>query len=88
MWAPLPDWSSDLRNLYWHLRYCRKFNQACRRRHYRKIAVEKKRLTESGVDSEELRLLCRYLSNPRNGFAEARYFAYAKQLRFSLDDVG
>jgi hypothetical protein len=69
----MPVWSGTLCNLYWRLRYCRQWNQACRRRYYRKMAVEKKRLEQEGVDRELVRLFCRHLSNPRNLFAEKRY---------------
>lgn len=37
---------------------------------YRQIEAEKKRLTLAGVGSEEMRLLRRFLSNPRNERAE------------------
>ena len=76
----MPEWTGTLRNLYWCLRYNR-FDQAARRRYYRKIEVEKKRLLETGVDAEELRLLCRFLANPRNRNAEERYYFYSGQKR-------
>lgn len=53
-------------------------------RYYRKIQAEKKRLHEEGVDVEEVRLLCRMLSNTKNRAAEMRYEAYAKQLKLPL----
>lgn len=77
----MPEWSGKLCNLYWFLRYHRKFNEAKRRAIYRKIASEKKRLTESGVDAELVRLLCRYLANTRNRHAEVRYLRYERQGR-------
>jgi len=77
----MPPWSSELCNLYWMLRYKRAFDTAARRRYYRKIQAEKKRLHEAGVDVEEVRLLCRYLANPRNQNAERRWQAYAQKLR-------
>ena len=77
----LPDWSVNLRNLYWFLRYRRVFDTAGRRRYYRKIAVEKKRLHAAGVDFEEVRLLCRWLSNLKNINAEQRWKAHVAQLR-------
>lgn len=53
---------SNLRNLYWHIRDTR--NSSKKRKYYRYIEKEKKRLIEeTGVDSEELRLLCRALSS-------------------------
>jgi hypothetical protein len=51
---------------------------------YRLIEEEKKRLQEAGVDFEEIRLLCRYLSNLVNRDAETRYLAYSAQMRLAL----
>lgn len=53
-------------------------------RYYRKIQAEKKRLHRAGVDPEEVRLLCRALSNPKNKAAEMRWLAYSKQLKLPL----
>lgn len=77
----MPEWSGNLRNLYWYLRYHRNWNEAKRRASYRRIAAEKKRLIESGVDAELVRLLCRHLANTRDQHAEARYLRYEKQGR-------
>jgi len=52
-----PEWASKLANTYWLLRYNRKFNLAARRKYYRHIANEKKRLHESS------RLACLILIN-------------------------
>lgn len=79
-----PDWSGNLRNLYWFLRYRRKYDTAARMRYYRKIQAEKKRLHEAGVDQEELRLLCRYLANTKNKNAESRWKAHAMQLKLEF----
>lgn len=62
---------SKLHNIYWRIRYYRR-NASAKRRYYRYAAAEKKRLIESGVNVEEIRLLCRHLSNLRNGRAERR----------------
>lgn len=43
--------------------------------------MEKNRLIESGDDPEELRLLCRHLSNLRNERAENRLEAYRRILK-------
>lgn len=51
-------------NLYWFIRYHRKKN--IKRRYYRYVAAEKKRLIASSVDPEELRLLYRSLFNRWN----------------------
>ncbi len=70
---------SKLNNLYWFIRYTR--IKSVKRKYYRLVAKEKKRLIESGVDKEELRLLCRYLSNLRNERAGDRLEAYRKTLK-------
>jgi len=70
---------SKLNNLYWQIRYTR--IRSVKRKYYRYVAKEKKRLIESGVDEEELRLLCRYLSNLRNERAGDRLEAYRKTLK-------
>ena len=70
---------SKLNNLYWFIRYTR--IRSVKRKYYRYIAKEKKRLIESGVDVEELRLYCRHLSNLRNERAENRLLAYRKTLK-------
>ena len=77
----MPEWSGTLRNLYWFLRARRIWDTAMRRRYYRKINIEKKRLFLLGVDQEEIRLLCRYLANTRNKHAEMRFLAYRAQGR-------
>ncbi len=61
---------SKLNNLYWFIRYTR--IKSVEIKYYRDVAKEKKRLIESGVDVEEIRLLCRHLSNLRNERAENR----------------
>jgi hypothetical protein len=61
-------------------RYCRLYDDACRRRAWRKIAKEKKRLLEAGVPYLELHLVCRVLTNPRNQNARQRLRAYRSQL--------
>lgn len=81
----MPDWSATLRNLYWMLRYRRAFDSAHRRKYYRKIDKEKRRLIEQvGVDPEEIRLLCRYLANLQNRNAEMRWRAYVAQMRLPI----
>jgi len=68
----VPEWGAKLRNLYWFLRDGRHY-QHVRRKYYRRIADEKKRLQLAGVDGEAVRLYCRYLSNPRNDCAAQRF---------------
>ena len=65
------------------LRYRRKWDSAGRRRYYRKIAHEKKRLILLGVDSEEIRLFCRFQSNLRNIAAKDRFYSYLARPRSS-----
>jgi len=65
---------AKLNNIYWRLRAQR--NKNLRRKYYRYAAVEKKRLIDSGVDPEELRLYCRALSGRLNVHAEKRLQAY------------
>lgn len=69
-----PEWSVAIRNHYWYLRMARGFDFAKIRKQYRRIAVEKKRLQQEGVDSELLRLLCRHMVNPRNQKAAERFW--------------
>lgn len=80
----LPPYSHTLANLYWMLRYHRGRSEARRRYYYRKIFDEKKRLREAGVDSEEIRLLCRHLANPGKKGAELKFLTYAAQYRLDL----
>lgn len=83
-----PDWTQHIRNHYWHLRYCRNFHEARRRKEYRRIEAEKKRLQAEGVDVEMMRLLCRHLVNLQNKQAEARWWnAYLSSLQKSLELV-
>lgn len=77
----MPEWGAVLRNYYWHLRFLRPYDQAGRRRYYRKIEAEKKRLILSGVDGEAVRLYCRWMANPRNNDAELRFRNFSRQLR-------
>lgn len=77
----LPAWSNRLSNLYWVKRTCRRQDDACRRRVYRRIADEKKRLLLAGVPYLEVHLVCRYLTNPGNRNASDRLRAYRAQRR-------
>ena len=68
------------------LRYKRIWDVAARRRYYRKIEKEKRRLVEEvGVDQEEVRLLCRYLANLKNRNAELRWKAYVAQMQLPFE---
>lgn len=81
----MPSWSPTLCNLYWQLRYKRSWDTSARRRFYRYIEKEKRRLIEEvGVDAEELRLLCRHLANPQNKHAESSWLWYKGQGKLAL----
>lgn len=80
----IPDWSTELRHLYWKMRTLRKWDKSPRVVLYRRIASEKKRLVELGVDQEQIRLYCRVLVNPANRNAHLIYMAYCAQLRLDL----
>lgn len=71
----LPDWSASLRQLYWQLRWCRVYRYSEVRKSYRRIKRERRRLVAAGVDGEAVRLLCRYLSNPRCEIRESRFWS-------------
>jgi hypothetical protein len=77
----MPAWSIRLANLYYLLRFYGCRNQARRRKLYRQISHERKRLLGAGVDGEEVRLLCRHLANPSNRHAAGRLAGYSAQLR-------
>lgn len=53
-----------LRNLYWKLRSVRGYDQAGRRKWYRRIKVERNRLVGIGFGPEHVRLYCRFLADP------------------------
>lgn len=77
----MPEWSGTLRNLYWFLRYVRAYDGAARRRYYRRIEAEKKRLQSEGVDQEAVRLFCRWMAKPDDVIAEQRFRFYEAQLQ-------
>ena len=53
--AELAAVAGEIRNLYWHIRNTRRgVHDARRRRVYRRIAEEKKRLLEAGVSKREI----------------------------------
>jgi hypothetical protein len=81
MYSDLPGWSVDLRGYYWHLRYCRVWNSACKQRQWRKIRREKKRLLMAGVPYIEVHLVTRVLCNPQNQNAQGRLQNYFAQGR-------
>jgi len=64
-YVALPDWSSNLRHLYWVIRVEGRI-EAKRRRYYRKVEKEKLRLAELGVSQIKIAAVCRYLCNFKN----------------------
>lgn len=70
----LPPWAGVLANLYWFKRACR--TDACRRRYWRRIAREKKRLLAAGVPYLEVHLVSRVLAQPGNPRAAERLRRY------------
>lgn len=67
---------AKLNNFYWWIRYTR--NKSLKRKYYRYAEKEKKRLIESGVDMEYLRLYCRSLSKRQDLHAESRLERHKK----------
>lgn len=80
----LPEWSSNLRGFYWHLRCARGWDSARVRKEYRRIFAEKQRLLAKKIDPEEIRLICRHFANPSNKHAESAWKAYVAQRRLQL----
>lgn len=80
----LPYWYGPLCNGYWQIRACRSWQHARRRKWYRRVASEKKRLIQSGVDPEQIRLLCLHLANPK---LERRWKRYCWYVTYELPKV-
>jgi hypothetical protein len=80
MIAGVPEWSARIRQLYWQLRYVRKYQAAPLRKAYRRVRAERNRLEDSGLDAELVRLFCRWMADPRNEAADARWRSYAASL--------
>jgi hypothetical protein len=85
----LPAWASKLHGMYWFVRAAR--IQRERRKWYRRVAKERLRLVESGVDPEEVRLMCRWLANPDDDRRWRKYEnqrdARVRQQRSSLKSL-
>ena len=84
--VPLPEWSGELRRLYWQLRAARPNSRPAPWTLQRRIRAEKVRLVESGQSLVEVHHVCRILrctrfQQVRQWNAERRYVAYlvAKQ---------
>jgi hypothetical protein len=81
----MDGWAQNLRNLYYRKRMLRPGMEAKRRAIYREIEKEKKRLVESGVDAELVRLCCRFHANLDNRNAGRRFEEYDRQIRLPFD---
>lgn len=80
----LPKWAGTLANLYWHLRACRSWDSAERRKWYREIGKEKIKLVNAGVIAIELHLTCRVLASPRSQTAKERFHSYFRNPKISV----
>lgn len=80
----LPYWSGPLCNGYWQIRACLSWQRSRLRKWYRRVAGEKKRLIASGVDPEQIRLLCLYLKNPK---LERRWKRYKRYVDYELPRI-
>lgn len=67
-----PDWAQRLVFLYWRLRMCRGMSRPSSRTWSRRIAAEKKRLRDAGVDLFELHAVCVLLCRPEHSAAAGR----------------
>lgn len=72
---------STLANLYWRLRACRAVSRPSRSTWYRRIADEKKRLLEAGVDRFDLHAVCVLLRRSEYSAAGQRALKHFGYLR-------
>jgi hypothetical protein len=83
----LPDWSENLRHLYWVIRVEGRI-EAKRRRYYRKVEKEKLRLAELGVSQIKIAAVCRYLCSFKSANTLREVLAIEeKQLSFSFSPI-
>lgn len=83
-YVSLPDWSANLRHLYWVIRVEGRI-EAKRRKYYRKVEKEKLRLAELGIDQIKIAAVCRYLCNFKNANTLRRALAEPEtQMSFSF----
>jgi hypothetical protein len=68
----VPEWAAELRRLFWFLRAARHLSRPTPRTWQRRIAVEKKRLLDAGVDVWELHAVCVLLRRGEHSAAAAR----------------
>lgn len=67
-----PEWSGNLRHLYWGLRMARHVSIPSPRTWQRRIVVEKKRLLAEGVDFFDLHAVCTLLRRGEHSAAAVR----------------
>jgi len=77
----LPPWSDELRRLYWFLRSARHFGRPSPRTWRRRIAAEKKRLLDAGVDFWELNAVCVLLRRDEHSEAAKRAREFLEKRR-------
>jgi hypothetical protein len=70
---------SEIRNQYWHLRALRPWEQAKRRKLYRKITKIKAVLIADGLDKELLRLWCRQFTRSHAEASSVRFATYLQK---------
>ena len=62
----MPEWARELARHYWCIRNARASDRPSLRTRYRRLADEKKRLRDAGVDPFELHLVCFMLRKARD----------------------
>lgn len=72
---------ATLRNCYWHLRAVRPYDQAARRKWYRRIEKEREKLIAAGASREHVRLYCRFLADPSRRERERALENYERMVR-------
>lgn len=72
---------AHIRSLYWRLRAIRAYDQAARRKWYRRIKRERERVLAQGWDSEHLRIYCRMMADPLRLERVAAVQAYERAAR-------
>lgn len=83
--APVPDWAINLKHYYFLIRVCCR-NKTTRRKTYRKIRIERLRLTELGYETAQINAVCKYLVSLKQINADRLVIALqARQIQTSFD---
>jgi len=86
-YVDLPEWATNLRQLYWVIRVEGRI-ESKRRRYYRKVEKEKLRLAELGVNQTKISAVCRYLCSFKNANTLREVLAMEeKQLSFLFSTI-